>query len=312
MIRKHPLFAFCALASVLMVHSCINTFHAHGAESVSTDDGAVNEYGNICGNLQYHGYVTQQGKAVYIDLDDAIYRYFEGEKPRLLLRGLSKQLNVIGDTLYYCDLARGIFSYNIVSGKRATLSNNDSSFMIATKEYIYYVNQDDNITIYRLKTDGSEDKKFIDISCNSFGIHNGHIYLTEHQDKKPNVVSFSIDTLERKVVAENAEFFTVLGGHVVITDDSTRYVLDQNGMRTPLDSEGYTYFAHDHRWLLNTISVGYLYVVKDGIQKVLVAKPCFNINTTDKKVFYKQYSEEDKKVYSYSINHDGTDMQKLD
>jgi hypothetical protein len=74
----------------------------------------------------------------------------------------------------------------------------------------------------------------------------------------------------------------------------------------------YTYFSHDRRWLLNNIPLGYLYVVKNGVKTELVKKPCFNINTTDKKVFYKEYSEKEKKVYSYSINHDGTGVQKLD
>ena len=309
--KRYPLFAFFIIA-VLGIYCCNSNFQANCAESGPAGDGAVNEYGNICGNLQYHGYVAQQGKTVYVELDDAIYRYFENEPPTLLLRRRSGQLNVIGDMLYYAHVLRGIFGYDIVSGKETKLSDNDASFMLATKEYIYYVNQDDGITVYRLKTDGSEDRKIIDIACNSFGMHDGYIYLTVYEDGKPNVARFSIDTLEQKIVAENARFFTVLDGHVVITDEKDqRYVLDDNGARTRLDSDGYRYFRHDRRWLLNGMPIGHLYAVKDGVENVLVKKPCFNINTTDKKVFYKEFSEEDKEVYTYSINHDGTGMQKL-
>jgi len=63
---------------------------------------------------------------------------------------------------------------------------------------------------------------------------------------------------------------------------------------------------------LNGLPVGYLYANKDGKREVLVEKPCFNINTTDTKVFFKMYVEEEDNVFTYSINPDGTDLQRLE
>ena len=47
-------------------------------------DGEINEYGNICRNLQFYGYVAQQGKAVQIHLDNTIYRQFDGGELEVL------------------------------------------------------------------------------------------------------------------------------------------------------------------------------------------------------------------------------------
>ena len=172
----------------------------------SDDDGAVNEYGNTCRNLQSYGYVTQQGKATYIQLDSTIYRQYEDGERKALLNQKSNHLNVIGNMLYYSGYNTGIFSYDIASGTETELSDSNTSFMIATEEFIYYVNQDDNIKIYRLKTDGSEDKKFIDISCNSFGLMDGFIYLSD----KDKTIRVSLNTRDKKTIAEDASFSSIL------------------------------------------------------------------------------------------------------
>ena len=180
--------------------------------------------------------------------------------------------------------------------------------MVATKDYIYYVNQDDDITIYRLATDGAEDEKLIDISCNSFGLLDGFIYLTDNKE----TISISIDTLERKLIAADATFYTILDGNLVIKTNSNNYVVIEDGTRVSLDSEGFTYFSHDQQWQLNySTPLGYLYITVNGERKLLVDKPCFNINTTDEKVYFKMYVEEKKEVFTYCTNYDGSDMRMV-
>jgi len=51
----------------------------------------------------------------------------------------------------------------------------------------------------------------------------------------------SLDTRDKKTIAEDASFSSILNGCVVILTDSGRYVLDQDGTRVPLGSEGFTY-----------------------------------------------------------------------
>ena len=113
------------------------------------DDGAVNEYGNTCENLRCSGYVTQQGKAVYVIRANSIYRWFGDEEPEYLGEYNCRQLNIIGDIFYYSHKTGSIFRHNITLKRRTQLSSNDTSFMVATKEYIYYVNRNDNLNIYR-------------------------------------------------------------------------------------------------------------------------------------------------------------------
>jgi hypothetical protein len=108
-------------------------------------DGAFNVYGNTCCNLKKYGYVAEQGKALYINLNDAIYRQYDDGEYELLTRKDGNYINIVGNMLYYALLQGGIHSYDLSAGLETQLSKSKTSFMIATEEDIYYVNQDDNI-----------------------------------------------------------------------------------------------------------------------------------------------------------------------
>ena len=107
-------------------------------------------------------------------------------------------------------------------------------------------------------------------------------------------------------------FYTMQDGRVVVASDSGNTVLNLDGSRSTLGAGSTPHFYHDRRWTLNGLPIGYLYVTRNGQNTLLVDKPCFNIKTTDDRVFFKMYVEEDKTVYSYYINHDGTELQMLE
>ena len=127
-----------------------------------------------------------------------------------------------GDTVYFCDIAKGNVLTRLQNGKADVLVQTNTSHLNIIGEYIYFVDKKD-YCIYKIKKDGSELSKISDTMATDLVILGNKMYFINWGDEC-KVYSMNLDgSGEKKVSDISTEVLYVYGPYI--------YVSDRNSMR---------------------------------------------------------------------------------
>lgn len=249
--------------------------------------------GNTDGNITNIGSVCQRGDTIYYQNDEdnfSIYKSVKGKEGIKLNDGTSYFINVVGDYVYYVYENSDFHIYRMKTdgSENTEIIKQKAYYMTVYDNSIYYVDYDDNQAIYRANTDGSSTEKIVDAQC----------YYP--------------------IIAEDTLFYVDYsnGGKVTKAnlDGTSQEVLDKvNNITAAYLNyyEGKLYYANAVTSSnSNKVGKGYenyimCFDLASGTTSTVVEAPCADVNVYDGKVYYS--SLRDNKVYS--CNLDGKDTK---
>lgn len=178
-----------------------------------------------------------------------------------------------GNTLYY-RFGNAILREDNM-GAVSTVCAKKADFLNFYDGLLYFVNLDDNNTLYSVKPDGTELTRISDIGAWYVSIVNGWIYFAD-RGSEGGIYKINIETGGLTRISEAiAQYVNVADGWVYYADlyNSGIYRMDTNGLRTTRIS----------------------------------AEECASLNVVGKQIYYRSYT----KIGLYRMNTDGTDVVKL-
>lgn len=227
-----------------------------------------------------------------------------------------------GDTVYYQNDKDGFSIYRSVKGGEGEKLNSGTSYFInAVGDYVYYVHEDSDFHVFRMKTDGSENTEIIKQAAYYMTVYDGKIYFVNYDDNQ-SIYSANTDGSELKKIVDAQCYYSIIG-----TDGLLYYVdYSNNGKITRANLDGTNQKVLDD---VNPITAAYLnynngklyytnatketkgeiaqyanyimsYDIESGSVSTVVEKPCADVNVYNDKIYYS--SLEDNKVYSCDLN----------
>lgn len=182
-----------------------------------------NQMGNTASNIKNGGIAVSQGDTIYYsNLSDngCIYKMDKsGTSSKLIQDKRCFYLNIIGSWIYYLNTSHD--NYKIYMSKIDGTQSNSLDVIVDSKPYLdnhltlliskgnwlYYAT---NYAIYRIKSDGSENKKIIDLTqsneswttrINYLNIIDDTIYYNDNNFSEKNIIyAVDINDGTRKVV----------------------------------------------------------------------------------------------------------------
>lgn len=231
-----------------------------------------------------------------------------------------------GNTVYYQNDKDGFSIYKSENGGEGVKLNSGTSYFInAVGDYVYYVHEDSDFHIYRMKTDGSENTELINQAAYYMTVYNDKIYFVNYDDSQA-IYMANIDGSEvtkivdavcyYPIVADNALFYVDYSNDGKVTranlDGSSPRVLDENN---PIVGaylnyyDGKLYYTNATSETTGTSAEysNYLfsYDLAEETTSTIVEAPCADVNVYNGKIYYS--SLEDNKVYSCDL--EGNDIE---
>lgn len=158
-------------------------------QDITMVDTKTNYIGNSSGNLSNIGQFASQGKWIYFTYPEKtngrigknLYRSMKDGETGLKLisenTGITS-LNVVGEWIYYIDPDNQSSIYKVKTdgtGKTKVTMDSANQFIVV-EDWIYYISP---VGIYRIKTDGSEQRPIIDGSIRSIlFVKDNYIYYS--------------------------------------------------------------------------------------------------------------------------------------
>ncbi|QHE53684.1 DUF5050 domain-containing protein [Pontibacillus sp. HMF3514] len=239
------------------------------------------EYGNKLSNIINSGNFAKSGDWVYFG-DAGIWKVSENE--RYVNRVASDQennvafLNVIGDWIYYSNAQDNLSIYKIKKdgSGRQKLVNAPAMYLHVVDDWMYYTNPEKE-AIYKAKTDGSQLVKITETSSPfTSAVHQGWVYYVD--SKSGGFYRIKTDGIQKmKLTSDMVTYYAVYEGEMYYVNE-----FDQN-----------------HLYKMNL----------DGSQQEKVLdKSMIGFNISDERVYY--ISRENGSLNMYSL--DGTVHEELD
>lgn len=232
-----------------------------------------------------------------------------------------------GDTVYYQNYEDNFSIYKSVKGGEGEKLNEGTSYFInVIGDYVYYVHEDDDFHVFRMKTDGSENTEIIDQAAYYMTVYNDKIYFVNYDDNQA-IYSANTDGSELTKIVDAVCYYSIIGGDGLLyyvdysnggkvtranTDGSNQKVLDDVNNITA------AYLNYDNGKLYYTNATSetsgataeyanfiFCYDIETGGVSTVVEAPCADVNVYNDRIYYS--SLEDNKVYSCDL--DGSDIQ---
>ena len=244
------------------------------------------EIGNNDGNITNIGSVCQKGDTIYYqNFEDkfSIYKSVNGGEGQKLNSGTSYFINVVGDYVYYVheDSDFHIYKMKTDGSENTEIVDKSAYYMTVYNDYIYFVNYDDNQALYKVKTDGSELKKLVDTICYyPIVADDGYIYYIDYKNG---------GKVTR--ITPNGDLMEVMDDKNPIT---AAYLNYNDGKlyytNAVTESEG---SKADYQNFL------FCYDIEKKTTSTVIESPCADINIYDGRIYYNNL--EDSKVYSCNL-----------
>lgn len=164
-------------------------------------------FGNTPGNLANDGLVAISNNSVFYSekMDgEALYRADKDSKNKVkLCDGRVRDINVIGDTVYFVNITEG---YNIQSIKtdgtdHKTILKVFAQRMFILHDRLYYSNWSDNCKIYSAKLDGTGNKVFLDACVSEISLSGAWFYYFD-RDQNDALFRVRIDGSQKSQLNE--------------------------------------------------------------------------------------------------------------
>ena len=156
----------------------------------TTSQNELNTSGNTCGNMSAGGLVAVQGKWAYFSnqVDGGkLYKIkpLDTSERQKLCDDTVHFINVIGDTIYYCNTSDGdaIYSIRTDGSQRKKLNSDWCEFMSVENGWIYYGGLSNNEDgIYKMRMDGSEKTKLVSVIPKYSYVSGDWVYYVSKKD----------------------------------------------------------------------------------------------------------------------------------
>lgn len=266
----------------LIVASLLGCMILSGCGSEKLADNMGNDDGNIT-NL---GNVCQKGNTVYYQNDKdnfSIYKSVNGKTGVKLNDGTSYFINVVGDYVYYVSENNDFHIYRMKTdgSDNKEIVKQRAYYMTVYGDYIYYIDYDQNQAIYRAKTDGSEPTKIVDSQCYYPIIAEDKLYYVDYSNEG-KVTQADLDGSNSFVLDEN----NYITGAYLNYYDGKLYYVNAVTEQSPNKGQGYDNFLMSYN--LETGTVG-----------TVIEEPCADINIRNGIIYYSSLT--DSKVYSCNL-----------
>ena len=139
-------------------------------------------------------YLTLQGNYLYFqkyDVENGLLLFrnkIDGSSERQLVKDAAIPMGVYAGELYYTAFSNNhnINKVDLLSFTRSTYLEGNFAYPIIHGEYIYYLDLDDNYSLYRMKLGGSKPTKLIDERLSTYNITNSGTYIYYQVDDSDN------------------------------------------------------------------------------------------------------------------------------
>jgi Flp pilus assembly protein TadD len=276
---------------------------------------AFNTRGNIPGNITNMGLIARQGDWMYYsDFTD------EGKLYKMRSDGTEKTklsdqsciyINVMGRWVYFQG-DDGLYKTR-TDGKKETRLNNDvfCSNTTVAGEWIYYINCDDEYTVYRIRTDGTERSRLNDDYSGDLNVEGDWIYyLSSRYSPEENrhyndLTKMRTDGTQRTPMGEDGFWLNVADGWIYYSnesDDGKLYKIRTDGTdKTKLNDErcGNIIVYGDWVFYESYFDEGYRLLCRigtDGTERTVLDDACDLFNVTDGWIYKDLYSGEWEKI----------------
>ena len=270
------------LTAVFLISAIAVTGCSKGSNSSPAD------YGNTDGNITNLGSVCEKEGSLYYQNNDDGYSIYKSEK----------------------------------GGEPVKLNSDPSYFINVMGDYVYYVNENDNFKVYRMKLDGSDNKKIIDSTAYYMTVYKDSIYFVNYSDNQ-NIYKANTDGTNCVKIVNSICYYPVIAGdklyYIDYADNNSIVETDLEGNnKKTLDEEHYAaYLNYDDGALYYTNAKAqnnqngddFLYKtdISSGSIETVLEIPCADINIADGKIYYKNL--EDNRIYC--CNTDGKDTKEV-
>ena len=127
-----------------------------------------------------------------------------------------------GETVFFCDAAKGNYLTKLEGGKTTVLLENGCSYLNVVGDYLYFVNKNDYF-IYKMKKDGTELSKVSETMATNLVVIGNKMYFINWADEC-KIYSINLDgSNEKKLSDISTEVLYAYGPYI--------YVNDRNSMR---------------------------------------------------------------------------------
>lgn len=214
----------------------------------------VNERGNSGNNLINGGLAAEQGAWIYFT-DKSGYNSLykmrkDGTDFKKLYDGCVKEINIIGDWIYFSNTKRlckiktdgsgyteisndtiwdftiigdwvyfniyeGIFKMKTDGSEKVKLCGDNISCFNIEGDWIYYANITDKNGLYKIKTDGSNRVKLIGDTCGVINLSGDWIYYKNVSDNNKIYKIKTDGTSREKVLGYAVNMFNVVGDSII-------------------------------------------------------------------------------------------------
>lgn len=187
-------------------------------------------------------YVTLKGNTLYYqnyELNIGLFLYqkkIDGTMERLLLKDAVIPSAIIDNKLYYAGYVKdhNINALDLSSFVTETQIQGNFAYPIFLGDYIYYLDMDNNYSINRMKTDGSEQTVLVEERCSTYNITNSGKFLYYQVDDGDNsgMCRLNLETMESETLLNgNYKQIHVTNNYVFFKefDNKETYVLSADG-----------------------------------------------------------------------------------
>lgn len=92
----------------------------------------------------------------------------------------------------------GLYKVDLNGSNRVKLTGDDCGNILVDKDWIYYRNTSDNSTLYRIKKDGTQRQKLLDLPLSCFNISDNAVYYVTYKDSNSNNI-YKLNLLDNKI-----------------------------------------------------------------------------------------------------------------
>lgn len=254
--------------------------------------------GNSDGNISNLGSVCEKNGTLYYQNDKdnfAVYKTVKGGEDVKLNDAPSYFINVVGDYVYYVNENSDfhIFRMKTDGSDNQEIVNQAAYYMTVYNDKIYYANYDDAQKIYVSNIDGSDNHKIVDATCYYPIVAQDSIFYVDYSNKG-RVTMASLDGTSPKVLDESNPITAAYLNY----DNGILYYTNAVD-RSKNNAENKEEVPFDN-YIMS-------YDLEKGVTNTVLEEPCADVNVYDGRIYFSSLT--DNKVYSVDLK--GNDKEEV-
>lgn len=225
--RQHRIAIITIIMAVILIAISIILFNLFNK--------AYNDYeGNSPSNIVNNGLAaSEDGNIFYTKFDSGfkIYKYdIKSGNEKAIYPVNAKYLNVFSGYIYFIDGSNGNIKRITVSGTdELLLKDSICSHLYVTKDWIYYIDNKENNTIYRMSMYDFASEKLAEENAASIMVNDDFLYFINYLDNN-SIYRLNLSTKEvSAVLRQHTIFYTIKNNKIYYTNTSDEsYIYSMN------------------------------------------------------------------------------------